>query len=258
METLTHTFTAPSGIEYTIREQNGQDEEILTNVGEATRFMNINNFLQAILMGSSKKPNQKYTMEEILRIPLLDRQCILLQSRIFSIGEIMEFSYKWPVPNSEALQKLEYEQDLNEFLLDYSNREGITEEELDAKPHALPFYPNPVDQALIFDLQSGKKIRFHLFDGNSELYVMRLPEVDRTRNTDIIARGLELQVEGKWDRVTNFSLFSTKDMRQLRKLVNDYDPTPSLETTIDNPITGEVILVPVMSFTDFFFPEEDA
>ena len=94
METLTHTFTAPSGIEYTIREQNGQDEEILTNVGEATRFMNINNFLQAILMGSSKKPNQKYTMEEILRIPLLDRQCILLQSRIFSIGEIMEFSYK--------------------------------------------------------------------------------------------------------------------------------------------------------------------
>ena len=47
-------------------------------------------------------------------------------------------------------------------------------------------------------------------------------------------------------------------MRQLRKLVNDYDPTPSLETTIDNPTTGEVISVPVMSFTDFFFPEEDA
>ena len=64
---LTHTFKAPSGTEYTIREQNGQDEEVLTNTGEIRRNMNINNFLQGIIMSSSKKDG-KLSMEEILSL----------------------------------------------------------------------------------------------------------------------------------------------------------------------------------------------
>lgn len=258
METLKNTFVAPSGISYTIREQNGQDEEVLTNVGAANRFMNINNFLQGIIVESSVKPG-KYTMDEILNIPLLDRQCILIQSRIFSLGNTLEFTYDWQGKDGKA-RKEEYELELSDYLLDYSKRDSITEEELLAKPDAIPFYPTPIQDLnalLTFTLASGKNIRFHILNGHSELYIMTLDQNNATRNTDLFARGLELQVEGKWEKVSNFSLFSTKDMRELRKLVNANDPQANLNTDVEDPVTGVKDLVNIMGVPTFFFPEED-
>lgn len=252
---LTHTFKAPSGTEYTIREQNGQDEEVLTNTGEIRRNMNINNFLQGIIMSSSKK-NGKLSMEEILSIPLLDRAVIIIQSRIFSIGEEMEFSYRWPL-EGEKFEEFEYTQDLREFLFDEYDRENITKEELENKPKAIPFYPEEFDGYKEFSLHSGKKIRFRLADGHSELYVLKLPDSEKTRNTDFIMRDLQLEVEGKWEKVFNFSLFSVKDMREIRKYVNAYDPTCDLTTDIINPRTEQHLQIPIMALGDFFFPEED-
>lgn len=258
----THTFVAPSGRTYTIREQNGQDEEVLTNIGEIKKFMNLNNFLQGIIMSTSEKQG-KLTLQEVMDLPILDRNCIFLQSRIFSIGEEVEFSYRWPdlqePENGEKYREIEYIQDLNEYLFDdYSARDTITEEELLAKPKAIPFYPDYKQGFLVFDLKSGKKIRFKLADGNSELFLMKVPDNEKTRNTDLFMRNLELNVEGKWERVGNFSLFSTKDMREIRKYVRDYDPTCDLTSYIEDPgRPGESTEIPIMSVASFFFPEED-
>lgn len=252
----TTTFTVPSGAQYTIREQNGQDEEVLTNVAEANRGMNITNFLQGIIMSSSYK-NGKLSIKEVMDIPVLDRQCILIKSRIFSIGEELEFSYKWPKQGEDnKFEEFEYTQDLNEYLFDYANRENITEEELLEKPNAIPFYPGEVG-GIEHTLKSGKKIRFHVADGNTELSIFKMRAADQTRNTDLIMRGLELEVDGKWDRVTNFSLFTVKDMREMRKLVNAIDPMPNLVVDIENPNTSEHQEIPLMALSSFFFPEED-
>lgn len=259
MEFLTHTFVAPSGTEYTIREQNGQDEEVLTNMGEIKKGMNINNFLYGIIMKSSKKAS-KLSMEEILSIPLLDRSCILIQSRIFSIGENLEFTFQWPNnQNPDKPREFEYELNLHEYLFDdYSNPEAITEEMLLDKPKGIPFYPiRQEEKYYTFDLRSGKKIRFHLADGHSEMYIMKLSEDQKTRNTDLIMRGLELNVDGKWEKVFNFSLFSTKDMRELRKHVNSIDPSADLTTYVEDPETGASDEIPIMGLVSFFFPEED-
>lgn len=256
MEILTTTFKAPSGVEYTIREQNGQDEEVLTNVGEANRGMSITNFMQAIIMSTSYKAG-KLSIAETLNIPLLDRQAILLHSRIFSIGEVLEFKYKWPVENKpEEFEEYEYELDLREYLFENYDRESITPEEVEAKPKAIPLYPTEVKEFLTFNLRSGKKVRFHVANGHTELYLTKLRPVDQSRNTDFIARGLELEVDGKWERVTNFTLFSVKDMREIRKYVNDYDPVNNLTTNIENPKTGENIDIALLLLPDFFFPEE--
>lgn len=259
MEFLTHTFVAPSGTEYTIREQNGQDEEILTNMGDIKKGMNINNFLQGIIVSSSKKAG-KLSMQDVMDMPILDRSCILIQSRIFSIGETLEFEYSWPNPqNIEKPRKFEYELDLHEYLFDdYSKPEAITEEMLLEKPKGIPFYPiRQEEKYYTFDLRSGKKIRFHLANGHSEIYLMKLTDDQRTRNTDLIMRGLELNVEGNWEKVFNFSLFSTKDMRELRKYVNSIDPSADLSTPVQDPETGEVEEVSIMGLVSFFFPEED-
>ena len=77
---------------------------------------------------------------QVLEIPLLDRYAIIFQSRIFSLGNTLEFEYNWgKLPNDKDDTVL-YEQDLHEFLFsDYSK--VPTEEELDAKPDAIPYYP---------------------------------------------------------------------------------------------------------------------
>lgn len=262
MEFLTTSFRAPSGIEYTIREQNGQDEEILTNVGETNKGMSMINFLQAIIMSTSKKPG-KLTVAEVMNIPLLDRQVILLKSRIFSIGEDMEFKYRWPKEGDmDRYEEFEYVQDLNEYLFDSYDPEVYKADpesidiQLANKPKVIPIYPLGDKHLLEFTLKSGKAIRFHLSDGHTEKYLFRVREADQTRNTDLIARGLELMVDGNWERVSNFSLFSLKDMREIRKLVNSYDPINNVTTTIENPITGVTQEISIFMIPDFFFPEE--
>lgn len=262
MEFLTTTFTAPSGTQYTIREQNGQDEEILTNTIEANRGMNITNFLQGIIMSTSKKDG-KLTTAEVLDLPCLDRACIMLQSRIFSIGEELVFTHRWlEKGDPEKYQDVEYSQDLREFLFDdYGCKDTISPEELakaiQEKPKAIPFYPSTTDEYITLNLKSGKKARFKVSNGHTELYLLNLKESEQTRNSNLIARHLELQVDGKWERVFNFSLFSIKDMQEIRKAANAYDPVPDLTVNLCNPETGEFTEIPLFAISDFFFPEGD-
>ena len=258
----TTSFIAPSGVEYTIREQNGQDEEVLTNLAEVKRYMVVNNFLQGIIQKTSFK-NGQLTLQEVLDIPWLDRQCILFKSRIFSIGEILEFSWKWPGMKNGKLvtNTVEYEQDLNEYLYsDYSSPQSITDEELASKPLAIPFYMVcPEDDGYFYlTLKSGKQIRFRRLDGNSELYIVKLNPSEQTRNTSLIARNLELKIDDKWERVYNFSLFSVKDMQEIRKSVSQLDPDFAPVTEITNPETEEVQEINLLTLSSFFFPGEDA
>lgn len=253
----TFTFVAPSGTEYTIREQNGQDEEIISNQAEARRGMSITNYLQGIILSTSRKAS-KLTIKEVMGLPTLDRMCIILQSRIFSLGEELEFSHRWPKgEDTDQFDEFEYSQDLQEYLLsDYANPENITEEELQVKPKALPVYVQDPFIPIEHTLKSGKHIRFHASNGYTELAVIKLRDTEQTRNSELILRELELEVDGKWERVLNFALFSSRDMGELRKLVNTVDPTADPTTVISNPETGEKLTLSLFAIPTFFFLEE--
>lgn len=259
MEYQVTTFTAPSGHTYTIREQNGQDEEILSNLREINNLMNLTNFLQAIILKSSRKAS-KFTIQEVLDLPILDRYAILIQSRIFSIGETLEFKYRWPVSDGVA-NEVEYEQDLNEFLLPYDEIPNMDPEKLaaclEAHPEAIPIYPKQgQEKGIVMNLNSGKRIKFDLLDGNSERYMGKLTEATLTRNSEFIARNLCLEVEGKWDPVSNFSLFSVKDMYEMRRIINNIDPLFIPCTKIANPLNGEQQSFNILTTSNFFFPED--
>lgn len=45
-------FTVPSGYKYTIREQNGADDDILSNPVEAATLKNISRFIAAIVINT--------------------------------------------------------------------------------------------------------------------------------------------------------------------------------------------------------------
>lgn len=256
MELLKETFTAPSGNTYTIREQNGNDEEILTNVKDINEFMNISKFIQAILVDGSWG-NRKPSLKEVMDIPVLDRCEILIRSRILSIGKDLVFNYTWK--NGDKESTYEYEEDLTNYLM-RDDFDSLSEEEakayLEENPQILPKYPFNQAKDIIIDLPSGKRVKFDLLDGNGEKYLATLQEHETNRNSELVARNLNLLVDGKWERVRNFSLFSYKDMINLRNQVHSIDPSFNPVTDVTNPVTGEVVKFPIMSAPSFFFPEE--
>lgn len=251
MELRTLQFIAPSGHSFTIREQNGEDENILSNPLDVKTLMNLTKFISAIVVNTDFTKSGKLSVNDTLELPLLDRYCILLQSRIFSLGETLDIAYEWP-----KVGTVEYTEDLTNYLFeDYTKTPS--QEEFDIKPHAVPYYAmgNQLKDIEVI-LASGKKVMFDIMNGNGEQYIINLPESKQTRNNELIARNLRLEVNGVFEKVSNFSGFSVKEMAELRKVVKAYDPVFDGLTELQNPSTGEVIMYPIMVSPTFFFLTE--
>ena len=250
-ETRKLEFVTPSGHTVVIREQNGADDDILSNPVEASNLMNLSRFIAAIVVKADYNETGKLTVDQAHSLPVLDRYAILFNSRIFSIGETLDFDYDW----KENGGKASYEQDLREFIFDYSKTP--TEEELDAKPNAIPFYPEG-RKIVDFEIttRSGKQLLFDLLTAKGEAWAANLPMEKQTRNVGLMARNLRLKVGDKYEAVSNFQMFSVKDMIDIRSEVNAYDPMFMGTTEIENPTTHEKTEVSVVAMSGFFYPGE--
>lgn len=92
------TFKLPSGYEVTIREQNGEDDDILSNPVDAKTFMNISKFIAGIVTDTDMTATRLLTPNDVQKMPSLDRYAIMINSRVFSLGEILDFRYTWDGP----------------------------------------------------------------------------------------------------------------------------------------------------------------
>ena len=137
----THEFITPAGYKYSIREQNGADEDILSNPMDVRNLMNLTKFIQAIVVDTDFTGTRRLTVEDADRIPLNDRYCILFQSRIFSLGDEVEFEYDWGQDGGVQT----YGQSLSEMLFD-NYGELPTEKELVDKPNAIPYRDRETDR----------------------------------------------------------------------------------------------------------------
>ena len=257
-------FTLPSGYSCEIREQNGEDEEILSNPSSIKNFMNINEFIAGLVVKTDFTTSGKLLVDDVLKLPLLDRHVILINSRIFSLGEELEFNYNWDRGNGKTSQ-CTYTQDLKDYLFEDYGKQP-TEEELEAKPDAVPYYALPEDPNhpgkvkltdLVIELSSGKELLWDVATAGSELYLMKLGMDNITRNKDLLARNLRLKVDGHYEKVQNFKLFSVRDMAEIRKAITSVDPTFTGITNIEDPKTGATAQVSVMAVPTFFYLTED-
>jgi hypothetical protein len=142
------------------------------------------------------------------------------------MGDEVEFEYDWGKENGG---KVTYGQDLHEFLFDYGT--APTEDDLNQKPDAIPYYPEGV--RLInheYVLSSGKKIKFDCMTGKGEQEFMKLPLDKQTKNAPLLCRNLHLEVDGSWEKVENFTPFTAKDMAEMRKHILSMDPIVILQS----------------------------
>ena len=100
-------------------------------------------------------------------------------------------------------------------------------------------------------------MKFDLITAKGESFIINLPVEARTKNKELEARNLQLQVNGKWEKVSSFHVFTVKDMREIRSAVNEADPLFDGTMVINNPKYPELTsTVSIMALKGFFYPEE--
>jgi hypothetical protein len=232
MKTL--VLNTPDGKQYTIREQNGEDDDIVSNMsqGEAEA---INRFVQSIIV---KGPNGAVSLEDVESMPLRTKYYILIKSRIFSLGDRLYFKYKWADDT-----EVEYEELLEEH---------VGGENTPPSPSFEPYqnYTKDYIEVAIED----SKFRFKFLDGKGEKYLLELKPDERVINKTAIARGLQFKGDNGWVTVNNFKMFSSRILNKLRTKIEEIDPPVTADAEIQHPQTLEVLSIPLIAVKDFFFP----
>jgi len=243
----------PSGDQVTIRQQTGEDDDILSNAQGVVDGTSFNKFVAGIIVHTDITENGKFNLDTARDLKLCDKYFIMIASRIFSIGQTLKFTYKWPDDF-----EVDYEEDLGLYIWDYYNDEKPFPEKGDPEyfEFRIPPHKYGKDKERELKLESGKFIKYKFIDGNGERWLMGLPDDQQSVNAELLARGIELKIGETWQKVQNFKTFTPMDMMEIRNDVSENDLTITLVSELKHPKTGAVINYPVVGAPDFFFPRE--
>lgn len=244
----TLNFKTPSGMNVVIREQNGDDDEIISKMKNATDGSAVNKFIAAIVMDCN---GHRPTYENILKWKVRDKYYVLLKSRIFSIGDNLIFKYK--CINNDCGKETEYEENLNPYDRDFSKPIDETNNDFD---YQIQPYETGEASEIELLLSSGKKIKYELLNGNSEKMLLAANKDEISKNTELIVRSIQWYNEGKWQKLSNFRIMSPRDMKEIRSHINKHDLPFEAISELKCPYCKNSSKVSLLAQPDFFFPQE--
>lgn len=248
------TVITPSGHQVTLRMQNGNDDDVLSNAEGVLDGTSSNRFIAGIIVDTDITPNRKFNLDTARDLKLCDKYFIMIASRIFSIGQILKFSYPW----SDLKEPTDYEEDLGVYIWEYGNENKPFPKPGDEDYYKYRIKPHAAGKESMREsiTRSGKVYRYKYMNGHGEKYLMNLPPERQSVNAELLARGLEIKMGEGFVLVQNFSNFSAMDMMDIRKDVSDHDESISLVSELKHPKTGEIIEYPIIGTSDFFYPRE--
>jgi len=248
----TKELLLPSGRKVKIREQNGNDDDILSNVSTSKDLTNIDLFLAGVVVEADFTDNKSLTIEDVKGLLLRDKYFILFASRVHSIGPEIKFKYDWGEDNGGEFP---YKEDLSNYLWDYTEEFPTQGIKGYFKQRISP-YPQGAYDIQKFTTTSGKELTFKCLDGHAEKELLAKPIGELTKNVELIARDLKIKGEVDYEKVHNFKFFTKRDMMEIHNYVSEVDETFMGTTEINNPVNGQSIDYPIMQSTDFFYPQE--
>jgi len=253
----TKKFIVPSGAEVTIREQNGEDDSILSNVGLAKKGEHIHTFIQGLIQEHSEF-GKRPTLKEVSGFRIADRIVILLQSRMFSLGSEFKFLYQWQ--EGDKVNKTTYVENLERYLLDYGKKdweEGELEKIANEDPYVILPCKLPGKDISFESPITGNQYVMDYLTGTNEKELTEIGEDNMNINVMLTIRNLKIIKEDGVTPITNFSMFTAKEMAFLRKQVTVYDPAINPVTEVVHPTNKSVVeFLPIMDIPDFFYPAE--
>jgi len=254
------SLITPSGYQVTIRQQTGEDDDILSSAEGVMDGTSSNKFIQGIVVHTDITENGKFNLDTARNIKLCDKYFIMVASRIFSIGQTLKFTYEWLEKKKGVSSKLpvEYEEDLGLYIWDYGdeNKPFPKLGDEDYFQHRIKPHKFGKDTSREFKLGSGKALKYSFMNGHGERWLMDLPEERQSVNAELLARNLELKIKDEWVKVQNFKSFTPIDMREIRNEIIENDTIVSLITELQHPETKEIFEFPIVGSADFFYPRE--
>lgn len=248
METDNLTFKVPSGFEVTIREQNGDDDGIISQIKNTADGSAINKFVAAIVLkdGNGKKPSAN----DILLWKNKDKYYVLLRSRILSLGA--EITYTHICTNNDCKKETPYEENLELYNRDFSL--PLEDTKTDFK-YQVTEYPNGQQNEVEFALSSGKKIKYKYLNGLSEKKLLALNKDELNKNTELTVRDIQWFTEEKWQPISNFKFLTAREMSQIRKHIAQNDMPFDAISEVVCPYCKTRAEISLMTQPDFFFPQ---
>lgn len=244
----------PSSRIVKVRETNGDDDEILSNLGEAANGQSVMNFLANIVLEDSIKGG-KPLVGDILNWPVSDRYYLLFKQRLINRGDLLEFSFVCQTrdcPSQKDGEKVQpLEEDLKQFDGDLSDPNykpfGLHQ------PIKYPFGNSPIVE---LKLSSEKLLRYKILTGVLEQKQLALPADKTTKNTKLTIRELELYQNGNWVIQLNFKAFSSREMTEIRKNIDISDPLYDPIVKYHCPVCKTPYQIPLLAIPSFYWPED--
>jgi hypothetical protein len=275
------TFIIPMNLStVTVREQTGEDEELLTRNEYVNKGESVLRFLQSIIISGEMFDNRKPTLDELKNTRTSILNYLLFRSRIFSLGAELKFVWQFkdnrgnmvPYDMVEDLTPYYYEVDADavqnlksllatnpsEYQSAYNEWASKLRAEKDIRKVLVPTLLDgnelPTGKGRELTLPSGRKVRYQYITSNTSKYLLEQDEKNISLNDLFYARVLEmLSDDGRWLTVKTLRPFTSKELATLRGDINTYDSTWEPKMTVPNP-HGEDLIVDVMGLSDFFFP----
>ncbi len=246
-------FILPSGYTCIIREHNGEDDELITTEKHLLDGTSIHRYVASIIQLHGYYGNG-VTLKQVKEMPIRDIYTILIKSRIFSIGEIIEFSYTFSDDEDEQL----FREDLRRYIHNYESDFPKEGEEGYDKYKLEPYIDDPYENDIIIKLTSGKEVKMNYAQGQAETHMALLDSEKRNINQELKARNIQFKSPdfSDWKTVISFSVFSKKDMQQIRTALRKVDPPLAIITDLEDPKNGNIHEVNVAGLQDFFFPRD--
>jgi len=239
-------ITLPSSKQITIRERNGDDDDIISDQQLGKDGTNIFAFVAAITE-IDHDLNRKPTVAEIKQWPTNDVYAVLLKQYIANFGKDMKFTHL--CQNEDCGHEAKYSEDLS--LVDGDM------EDPNYKPKnslALRKYPNGKTLEILFKTSSGKELKYKIL--NYELAKKELEEVGATKNSPLKFRELQIKNKDSWVDVKHFGMFSPKDMVEIRQNVRDNDPLFQPNVNFSCAKCQMPYSVVLWQLGAFYYPEE--
>jgi hypothetical protein len=248
--------TLPTGRVLSFREQNGDDDEILSRIGDSESGDGVTKFVQAIVKQEAGK-SKNFSLNEIDLWPIRDKYALLIKSRIQSLGPKVEFKHTC----SKCKKETAVEEDLSIF--DWDFKQPFPNPKLDPEAYTAhskacrPYNMSLLKEGHIYlTLSSGKEVRYKYLDGAGEKIILATAKEDLNLNLQLTARGLEWKNENnKYQKVERFNIFSAKDMADIRRSYNNLDPAFEGISELPCQHCKQIDLVNIVMQPDFFFPQ---
>lgn len=241
----------PSGMLVIIRDLNGEDETIISNVKLTQERKSFDAYLSNIVVAVDGVVGNP-SFAQVKSWKLRDKYATLIFSRIMSIGEEVRFQYQFPKDETP----LTFVENLSRYVWDYNTpfpKKGEDNYDVERIP---PYDSSLSSNERELELTSGKKVRYLYANGVTESYMLDRLEEELHKHTELLARQLSFFDGKAWIRVQNFKMFSIKDTREIWNDINTNDRAYNLVTELEHPRTDEMQIIPIVGIQDFFFPEE--